>query len=54
VSIADRIKMHSEASQRVRAAAAELGLKQVALDHKCAANGMTALYFPEGISAPDM
>jgi aspartate aminotransferase-like enzyme len=70
LSVAERIKAHAEASQRVKSAATELGLKQVALDDKCAANGMTAvllfllhsmlcssftqLYFPNGLSAPDM
>jgi aspartate aminotransferase-like enzyme len=43
ISVADRIKMHHEAAKRVRAAADELGLKRVALDDKCCANGMTAV-----------
>ncbi|CAF0766939.1 unnamed protein product [Adineta ricciae] len=32
----------------------ELGLKQVPQDPSIAANGMTAIYFPDGISAPDI
>lgn len=43
ISVADRVKMHHEAAKRVRAAADELGLKRVALDDKCCANGMTAV-----------
>ena len=35
--------MHREASQKVKLAAKELGLKQVPLDDACAANGMTAV-----------
>lgn len=42
-SLEDRFKLHREASQRVKNAAAELGLKQVPLDPAYAANGMTAV-----------
>jgi alanine-glyoxylate transaminase/serine-glyoxylate transaminase/serine-pyruvate transaminase len=42
-SLADRYKLHREASQRVKVAAKELGLKQLALDPAFAANGMTAV-----------
>ena len=44
-SLADRFKLHKEASQRVKAAAAELGLKQLPLDPAFASNGMTAVCF---------
>jgi len=53
-SLADRFKLHQEASKRVKDAAAELGLKQVPLESAFASNGMTALYFPEGIGAADV
>ncbi|KII85820.1 hypothetical protein PLICRDRAFT_44235 [Plicaturopsis crispa FD-325 SS-3] len=53
-SLADRFKLHREVSQRVKATAKELGLKELAHDPAYAANGMTALYFPEGIAAPDL
>jgi alanine-glyoxylate transaminase/serine-glyoxylate transaminase/serine-pyruvate transaminase len=53
-SLADRFKLHREASRRVKEAAAELGLKQLPLDPAFASNGMTALYFPEGIGAADL
>lgn len=51
-SLEDRFKLHREASQRIKSAAAELGLKQVPLDPAYAANGMTAvslvfLYLPQ-------
>ncbi|KAF9462961.1 PLP-dependent transferase [Collybia nuda] len=52
-SIENRFKLHREASQRVKNAAIELGLKQVPLDPKHSANGMTALYYPEGFGAAD-
>ncbi|KAF5369220.1 hypothetical protein D9757_010018 [Collybiopsis confluens] len=53
-SLADRYKLHREASQRVKEAATELGLKQLPLQPAFAANGMTALYYPEGLSAGDI
>jgi len=42
-SIHDRIQLHHEASQKIKKAATDLGLKQVAIDPACAANGMTAV-----------
>jgi len=42
VSLEERFKLHQEASQRVKSAAEELGLKQVS-DPENAANGMTAV-----------
>jgi len=53
VNLEERFKRHEEASQRVKSAAKELGLRQVP-DSKNAANGMTALYFPEGYTASDI
>ena len=41
-SLADRFKMHREASQKLREVTSSLGLKQVAQDG-VAANGMTAV-----------
>ncbi|TFK39394.1 pyridoxal phosphate-dependent transferase [Crucibulum laeve] len=54
VSIEERFKLHKEASRRIKDAAKELGLKPVALKDEEAANGMTALYFPDGIGAGDL
>jgi len=53
VSLEERFRLHKEASQRVKSAANELGLTQVP-DPGNAANGMTALYFPEGLTASDI
>jgi len=44
VSLEERFRRHEEASKRVKAAAQELGLRQVP-DPKNAANGMTAVSF---------
>ena len=44
VSLEERFKRHEEASKRIKAAAGELGLRQVP-DPKNAANGMTAVSF---------
>ncbi|KIM82940.1 hypothetical protein PILCRDRAFT_819739 [Piloderma croceum F 1598] len=53
-SLADRFKLHQEASKRIKAAATELGLKQLPLEPSLASNGMTALYFPDGVSGADL
>ena len=52
-SLEDRFRLHREASERVKAAATELGLKQIALEPEFAANGMTtvramSISLPEG------
>ncbi|KAK7056205.1 hypothetical protein VNI00_002757 [Paramarasmius palmivorus] len=54
VSLEERFKLHREASKKVKAAAQELGFKQVPLDPDFAANGMTALYYPDGLAASDI
>ncbi|KAL7280868.1 LOW QUALITY PROTEIN: hypothetical protein ACG7TL_005812 [Trametes sanguinea] len=53
-SLAERFALHREASARVKKAAEELGLRQLPVDPKVAANGMTALWFPEGLKAADL
>jgi len=53
VSLEERFRLHKEASQRVKSAATELGLTQVP-DPENSANGMTALYFPERLTASDI
>lgn len=45
-SLAERYELHRDASRRVKAAAQELGLKQLPLDPAFAANGMTAVCRP--------
>ncbi|ELU43646.1 cytoplasmic dynein intermediate chain [Rhizoctonia solani AG-1 IA] len=53
-SLEERFKLHKEASSKIKKAVADLGLKLVPNDLAFAANGMTAVYFPDGISAPDI
>ncbi|KAG7085264.1 hypothetical protein E1B28_013868 [Marasmius oreades] len=53
-SIEDRFRIHREASKRFKDAAKGLGLKEVPLRPEVAANGMTALYFPDGLGAADI
>ncbi|KAK4055841.1 hypothetical protein OIO90_003096 [Microbotryomycetes sp. JL221] len=52
VSLEERFKLHREASKQFKAAVTKLGFKQVALNPEEAANGMTAVYVPEGIAPP--
>lgn len=42
-SLEERFRLHREASKRIKDAATELGLKQIALDPAFAANGMTTV-----------
>lgn len=42
-SLQERFALHKAASQRIKDTAETLGLKQVAVDSKFAANGMTAV-----------
>ncbi|KIJ55397.1 hypothetical protein M422DRAFT_63486 [Sphaerobolus stellatus SS14] len=53
-SLEDRFRAHREVSQKIRKAAEELGLKQVPVDSAFAANGMTAIYYPDGLGAADV
>ncbi|KAM0715657.1 hypothetical protein Q7P37_009155 [Cladosporium fusiforme] len=54
VPLEDRFRMHKEASQKVKNAVAELGLKQIPTKPENAANGMTAIYLPEGLTPPEI
>jgi alanine-glyoxylate transaminase/serine-glyoxylate transaminase/serine-pyruvate transaminase len=49
-----RFADHKAASQKVKQAVANLGLKQLASKPENQANGMTAIYLPEGITPPDV
>ncbi|KAF2742447.1 PLP-dependent transferase [Sporormia fimetaria CBS 119925] len=49
-----RFADHKAASQRVKKALADIGLKCVAGKPENQANGMTAIYLPDGISPPDV
>ncbi|KAK3673760.1 hypothetical protein LTR78_006313 [Recurvomyces mirabilis] len=50
----ERFKIHREASQKVKKAIADLGLKQLASKPENQANGMTAIYLPEGMTPPEI
>ncbi|GAA5827464.1 hypothetical protein JCM11251_003822 [Rhodosporidiobolus azoricus] len=52
VSLSDRFRIHREVAAKFRNEAAQLGFKTVALSPEASANGMTALYVPEGIAPP--
>jgi len=45
---------HKTASQKVKKAVADLGLKQLASKPENQATGMTAIYLPEGMTPPDV
>ncbi|ODO08397.1 alanine-glyoxylate transaminase/serine-glyoxylate transaminase/serine-pyruvate transaminase [Cryptococcus wingfieldii CBS 7118] len=52
--IADRFAAHKKASAYVKDSLAELGLDFVPKSRDIAANGMTAVRFPKGVTAPDV
>ena len=52
--LTERFAAHRAASQKVKKAVAELGLKQLATDPADQANGMTAIYLPENITPPQL
>lgn len=54
LAMEERFARHKEVSALVKKAVAEMGLKQVAEAPECQANGMTAIYLPEGVGAPDL
>ncbi|KAL2355723.1 pyridoxal phosphate-dependent transferase [Cryomyces antarcticus] len=52
--LSDRFVDHRKASQKVKKAVADLGLKQLAAKPENQANGMTAIYLPEGLTPPEI
>lgn len=50
----ERFAAHRNASQKVKKAIADLGLKQLASKPENQANTMTAIYLPEGVTPPDV
>ena len=57
VSLSQRFQMHRDASKRVKKAIQDMGLEQLALPDSRedgVANGMTAVRYPKGLSAPDI
>ena len=49
-----RFADHHAASQKIKKAVADLGLKQLATKPENQANGMTAVYLPEGVQASEI
>ncbi|QDS76307.1 hypothetical protein FKW77_002294 [Venturia effusa] len=52
--LSERFATQREASQRVKAAVTALGLKQLAEKPENQANGMTAIYLPDGLTPPEI
>lgn len=52
--LSKRFAAHREASQKIKKAVTDLGLKQLASKPENQANGMTAIYLPEGLTPPDV
>ncbi|KAJ7224479.1 PLP-dependent transferase [Mycena pura] len=53
-SLEQRFELHRLASKEVKDTASSLGLKQLVLSPAFASNSMTALYFPDGMTAADL
>ena len=54
VSLSERFAKHREVSQKIKKAVADLGLTQLASKPENQANGMTAIYLPEGLTPPEV
>lgn len=52
--IAERFAKHRKISEYVKSEVTKLGLKQLATDPANAANTMTAIYLPEGLTPPEI
>jgi alanine-glyoxylate transaminase / serine-glyoxylate transaminase / serine-pyruvate transaminase len=52
--LSERFERHHAASQKVKKAVLDLGLKQIATKPENQANGMTAMYLPEGLTPPEI
>ncbi|KAK4101432.1 PLP-dependent transferase [Parathielavia hyrcaniae] len=52
--VSERFAAHRAASDRIKKAIADLGLKQVAANPDEQAHGMSAIYLPEGVKGPDL
>lgn len=53
-SLSERFVAHREASKRIKAAVTSMGLKQLAGKPENQANGMTAIYLPNDLKAPEV
>ncbi|KAL8642637.1 MAG: hypothetical protein Q9228_000686 [Teloschistes exilis] len=52
--LSERFAIHRETSQRIKSTINLYGLKQLATKPENQANGMTAIYLPEGVQIPDI
>ncbi|KAG8528111.1 uncharacterized protein KY384_007027 [Bacidia gigantensis] len=52
--LAERFAAHREASQRIKKAVTDVGLKQLAEKPENQASGMTAMYLPNDLKAPEV
>jgi len=52
--LSERFAAHKQASQSIKKAIEELGLKQLAINPANQANGMTAVYLPENVTASEL
>jgi alanine-glyoxylate transaminase/serine-glyoxylate transaminase/serine-pyruvate transaminase len=52
--MSERFALHKTASDKVKAAIVDLGLSQVVPNRDSQANGMTAIYLPDGLTPPDV
>ena len=52
--LSERFARHKEVSDKIKAAVAELGLKQVPIKPEDQAHGMTAIYLPENVKGTDI
>jgi alanine-glyoxylate transaminase / serine-glyoxylate transaminase / serine-pyruvate transaminase len=52
--LSERFAIHKAASQKIKKAVADLGLQQLASNPADQANGMTAIYLPEGVKVPEI
>lgn len=53
-SLEERFAQHKEASRRLKTEIQSMGLSLVTKSNDAAANGMTAVYAPEGIAPTDI
>ena len=52
--LAERFAAHREASQRIKSTVTSMGLRQLASKPENQANGMTAIYLPNNLTAPEV
>lgn len=53
-SLEERFALHKQASTKLKTAIQDMGLGLVTVSNSAAANGMTAVYTPEGITPGDI